>query len=363
MHGPRVDIYLDRLADNFNYLKSLSSPAQILAVVKANAYGHGAVEISRTLAECGVAGFCVALPVEIQELLDAGLNKPILHLGRAGKSIIELCENPLVSCSINDLDDIGIIKKCLPVDGFVNAHLKIDTGMGRMGCHPDKLPRLISELKKTPQIHLNGVWSHFATAEDPNPQFLETQLKLFNQLAADVVQEMPDIQYRHIANSAAMLSNTSTHLDLVRPGISLYGVSPLGTPHSELKPVMELSASVSLVRRHLSGSTVGYSRSFKLKESTHIAVIQAGYADGIPIAFSNNGTVTAKGEHYPIVGKISMDMTTINCFDNATIPPRVQFWGSESRELRIENLCRKYSMIPYLFLTGISHRVQRVYHS
>ncbi len=362
LRGPQVDIYLDRLADNLSYIQSLCSPARVLAVVKANAYGHGAGPVSQTLAECGVDGFCAALPSEIRELLDAGIRKPILHLGRIGKSVVELCNGFPVICTVNTVDDIDFLVHHMPRFGKISVHLKIDTGMGRMGCTPETLPAVIRKLKNTPAVRLTGVWSHFATAEEEDRHFMDLQLSLFKRLADEICDAVPECVSRHIANSAAVLTNPESHLDFIRPGIALYGVSPLGKPHPELKPVMEFGAYVSLVRYVTAGRSVGYNRTHTVSKETQIAVIQAGYADGVPMAFSNQGYVLGGNQLFPIIGKVSMDMITVDLKDTSNPPEKVLLWGGSEEDLRIENLAGKFNMLPYLFLTGISHRVSRIYH-
>lgn len=359
MFQPEVDIYLDRLTDNFINLKSIVGNAKIMAVVKSNAYGHGMTTVSKQLAKIGVDGFCVALASEVKELLDAKINEPILHLGRIHPSQLNIYNSGQVCCTINSVDDVKIVKDNYTGPNPINVHLKIDTGMGRMGVPFNNAREIITMLDETSLINVEGVYSHFATAEEKNTDYRDWQLERFNELIDLSKKLLPNTKYFHIANSASILKCPKSHFNMVRPGVSLYGVSPLGISYEGLKPVMVMKGAVVLIKNIKAGDSVGYNRLYFSDSNRKIALVQAGYADGIPIIFSNNGSVDINGSLFPIIGKVSMDLVSILCDDKVSIGDEVVFWGGKNSKL--EDLSKKYKKIPYEFLTGVSNRVNRNY--
>ena len=360
MLQPAADIYLNRLIQNYHVIREIAGNANIMAVIKANAYGHGAVPVARVLSDEGVYGFCVALGSEAEELINAGIQEPILHLGRISNSNLELYKSGQVRCTINTIEDVKELAKFGAPNAPVFAHLKIDTGMGRMGVRLEEAESIMKSLIDIPEIRVEGIYSHFATAEENDTQYRDWQLDQFQIVVKMAKEILPDVKHFHIANSAGILNYPDSHFNMVRPGISLYGVSPLGTPHYNLKPVMKMKAKVAIVKKTKAGESVGYNRLFTLKQDENIALLQAGYADGIPIVFSNSGSVEIKGTQYPIAGKVSMDLVAVRCEDgNIADDDEAVFWGGDHENTRLEYLAIKYGKIPYEFLTGVSARVAR----
>ena len=334
--------------------------AKVMAVIKANAYGHGLIPVAHTLSEAGIHGFCVALESEAEELIKAGVQTPILNLGRISKDSFELYNSGQVRCTINSIKDVFELERFANQNKFVIAHVKIDTGMGRMGVLFREAESVMKALAKVSVIRIEGVYSHFSTAEESDTQYRDWQLKRFQKVVKMANTILPETEYFHIANSAAILNCQDSHFNMVRPGISLYGVSSLGKFHEELSPVMRMKAPVVMVKNVRTGESVGYNRLFIAKKDEKIALLQAGYADGIPVEFSNSGSVKINGVFLPIIGKVSMDLVAVRCQDtNIFEGDEAIFWGSEDKNLKVETLAKEYNIIPYEFLTGVSSRVNR----
>ena len=361
MLNPRAEISLNHLRNNYNYIQSKVKDVKIMAVVKANAYGHGIVEVSKLLSQEGVHGFCVALTQEVRELIDSQIKNPILHLGRISSSELDIYESGQVRCTINSFEDIKLISDYAYKKNIsVISHLKVDTGMGRLGVNIDEFNKVLDQIKSCNNIHIEGVFSHFSTSEEEDIQYRDHQIDQFRKVVLKVKEVMPSVKYFHIANSAAILTCSEAWFNMVRPGISIYGVSPLGVPHEGLLPVMKMKAPISLLKNIKKDFPVGYGRRYVAKKDEKIFIVQAGYADGIPTEFSNKGKIEINNMLYSIIGKVSMDLIAVlDHVGKVNIEQDVVFWGSDS--LRLEVLSKQYNKIPYEFLTGVSKRVKREY--
>lgn len=360
MLQPESIIHLQRLEHNAAVLQKIVSDSKIMAVVKADAYGHGAVETAQTLSAFGVHGFCVALVKEAEELVDAGIENPILHLGAITQDALSIYSSGQVRCTISSKDDLKLLENS-GMDGMI-AHIKVDTGMGRLGVAMENADELFKLAGKSTRIKIEGIYSHFSTAEEEDTTYRELQLSRFKHIIEQSRQFLPEVSFYHIANSAGIFLSKETHFNMVRPGISVYGVSPLGKPHKDLKPAMELRAPVAMVKNYSAGESIGYNRLYTTTDNENIAVLQAGYADGIPLSFSKGGQVDINGKLHPISGKVSMDLITVSCLDVAINQgDYATFWGSEIPDLKLEILAKKYNTIPYKLLTGVTARVKRVY--
>lgn len=360
MYNPIARIHLNHLRQNYQLLQERVGSAKILAVVKADAYGHGLRHIARTLEDEGLYGFAVALSSEVRSLLEIGIQHPILHLGRLHDEILDLCCDGQARCTLHSIRDLDRIRNHCSGSQRIRAHLKIDTGMGRMGVSLPEAEQMIREIRNIPQIQLEGIWSHLATAESEDESFLSEQAEVFSDFTDAVISTLPSIEFRHLANSAALLKNKNSHFNMVRPGVALFGVSPLGEAEPGLLPVMEFRAPLVLRRELPAGATIGYQRTFSVPENGRYGILQVGYADGLPLDFSGRGRVFHDGESLPIVGKVSMDMTSISLSDSQIrIGDMVTIWGGSSPQSRIEVLASEYHRLPYEFLTGVSKRVIR----
>jgi len=363
LFAPEADISLNNLVKNFNTIQSIVGKAKIMAVVKANAYGHGIIHVAQVLEKSDVHGFCVALVSEAEKLLKNKIQKPILHLGRISYDDLEIYSSGQIHCTINSLEDVEFIKDKFKGNRIiVNAHLKIDTGLGRMGIFYNDADSILKTILNCKYIQLEGIYSHFSTAEEKSSEFRDYQLDRFKKIIVLTQSFTPLIKYFHIANSAAVLTCRDAYFNMARPGLSLYGITPLGYSHEKLKPVMKMLAPIAISKLFNKGDSIGYNRKYILDKNEKIIVLQAGYADGIPTEFGNNGFVEIDGKSYEIVGKVSMDLTAIKFPpDKKILTEKAIFWGSNNKAFRLESISKKYEKNPYEFLTGITARVKRNY--
>jgi len=356
---PHAEIDLECLRSNYLTIQKMVGITKVMGVIKANAYGHGAVPIAKALSKTNIHGFCVALIKEIIELRENGITKPILHLGKFTAESLSIF-NSYTNCTINSLDDLATIQNYFSITGKkITAHVKFDTGMGRMGMHHSQAEDVLLIIKKVDGIILEGVYSHFSTAEEVDSTFMELQRSRFDDIIKIAKPLYENLTY-HISNSGGIFTDSKNHYDMVRPGITLYGVTPFFTSHQSLNPVMHLMAPVILKKKITKGESVGYNQTFVAEKDIEMAVIQAGYGDGIPLEFSNSGVVIFNGLKLPILGKVSMDLITIDCTNiDLNIGDNVTIWGSNNH--RIETLSGGINKNPYTFLTGVTQRVKREY--
>ena len=360
MLHPEALINLNYLQHNYLAIKKKVEDAKIMAVIKADAYGHGAQAIAKSLSNKGVYGFCVALVEEVKELIESGIKEPILHLGAISENTLDIYQTGQVRCTVSSLEELEILQNSKIKS--INVHIKVDTGMGRLGFDYHNIESVLDHCSKLKNINLEGLYSHFATADSSDDNYLKLQLNKFKKIVEISKKNNLGIKFFHIANSAAIFKHKDAHFNMVRPGITLYGISPLGSPESVLKPVLTLKSKVVLVKQFNENTSVGYGRMYKVKRKELIAVLQIGYGDGIPISYTNVGEVEADGILHPVVGKVSMDLVTIKCMNKKLKKgDSVIFWGGNTMQLRIENIAKKMNMIPYELVTGISKRVMRRY--
>ncbi|MFC1481032.1 alanine racemase [Candidatus Neomarinimicrobiota bacterium] len=365
MYVPQAKIHLNRLVHNYNSVKKIVGGAGVMAVVKADAYGHGMLPISMALAEAGTTAFGVATLTEALDLKKAGLTPFILHMGRFEPDRLnEYVEHDL-RLSIQALEDIDILESAHAANGaeFI-AHLKIDTGMTRMGVPYEQGVEALERINALPFIKLEGLYSHFATADEAEQSYLRYQLIRFTQFAHMTRKMGMQVDYFHTANSAAILQDAASHFNMVRPGLLLYGAVPAG--HLDLpfepKPVMDLWAPVVLNRQLAKGTPIGYGREYRAPEKGETAVLQIGYADGFPVSLSNKGLVEINGQIRQILGRISMDLSNIDITGmDVKLGERALVWGMGSETVRIEQQALRAGTIPYELLTGLGKRVVRIY--
>ena len=352
-------INLRNLCKNYKFIKNTVYNSKIMAVVKADAYGHGLISIAKTLCNEGVYGFSVALISEAKELIAHGISNPILHLGQFDVSEIDAYQTGQIRCTINSIDDAKrLIEFSKESSSEINAHLKIDTGMGRMGLPYEYAEKLIYYLSDHNEINIEGLYSHFSSADKDN-EYTDIQLKRFIKIKEIAEKRLPEIKYFHISNSSAIINDNKATFNMVRPGLSLYGISPIYESNPKIIPIMELKAPVVLIKNMKKGHHIGYHRTYQLEKESSVALIQAGYADGIPTSFANNGSVLYRGNKYPIIGKISMDLTCVlNHNKKLKTGNKVTFWSSD---YRLEDIAKNNKKNPYEILTNISKRVARVY--
>ena len=312
-----LNINLKNLIHNLNEIKSFVGQAKVMACVKANAYGHGLIECSKALELAGVDFLGVAFIEEAIELRASGIKTPILALGGISGDQIEEFFNydiDILASSLSKLEAIDKTANDRKQDARV--HLKIDTGMERVGVHyySKTLPDIFEKIASSKYLKLVGISSHFATSEDPNTKFTERQLNNFLDCLDRFSSLIPGKPLRHISNSGGILSSKDNHLDMVRPGRILYGISA-GTHLDHvinLKPCLELLSEVVYFKVVRKGDSVSYGQTWTATEDSRIITVPLGYGDGIPRALSNVGSVIIRGKRFPIVGTICMDQFMVN---------------------------------------------------
>jgi alanine racemase len=352
-------INLDHLVSNINYLKSKIHSSEIYPVIKSNAYGHGSIKIAKILSKNSIKTVCVATCNEILEILNEKTKLNIFHLGK-----IVLCKknmNKKVIFTIHSLSDINYIKsKCKRENYTIRCHIKVDTGMGRLGCSMQDFIEIFKLAIKSNYIELEGIYSHLSCADNKKSDYNKKQINNFEYIINQVKKY--DLKF-HLLNSAGIFNYNKFSYNYVRSGLAIYGISPLGKLDKNLKPVMEFSAPVVLYKEIKKGDKIGYGCTFHANKKMKVAIIQCGYGDGIPIEFSNKGYVFYKKYKFPIVGRVSMDLICIDItgYNEKNKIDKVIIWGGENIYSRLEYIANNFNTIPYIYLIGITNRVERVY--
>lgn len=357
----RAEIDLDAIASNLEALRGHIGSARILAVVKADAYGHGVVPVARRLQANGVDGFGVALAEEGLELREAGIHVPILVLngihGGAHRAIIEKQLTPVVY-------EIGEARAFdAAAREPVHVHLKIDTGMSRLGVPLRELGAFLDALRGLPRVRISGVMTHLAEAEG-DEAITRRQLARFDEALAAIRAAGHEPEHLHVANSAAALRYPEARRDWVRLGIALYGHSPTGDLQGDLRPSMRLRTEIISVRALEPGERVGYSGTFTATAPTRVATLAIGYGDGLSRGLSNRGTVLVRGVRCPIVGNVSMDLTGVDVtrVPEARVGDEAVLLGAQGADvIRVDEVAEAAGILPYEVLTNVSRRVPRFY--
>jgi len=364
-----AEIDLDNLAFNFHSAKAfIGGDAKIMAVVKADAYGHGAVECARRLEREGVDWFGVALPQEGVELRQAGIRKLILCLGSFWPGQEELLFDNHITPVVFNADRASLFDRAAAARALVaDVHVKIDTGMGRVGVRPDELERFIDRLSVMRNLRVAGVMTHFGAA-DSDPDFTRAQIERFDAAVARFRSKGLNPVYFNLANSPGAIAHPESRRNLVRLGGILYGlgddVLPPGAEKPELRPVMSLRTRIAHLKRVAAGESIGYGRTFVAERDSLIATLPIGYQDGLPRSLSNVGSIAVHGKAAPIVGRVSMDWTIIDVTDipDASLDDEVCLFGDRNGIApKAEEVARQAGTISYEITCGISRRVPRVF--
>lgn len=367
----RAEIHIHRLLHNFKIVKSLvGKNVKIMPMVKANAYGHGIVRISQELIAAGAHSLGVAYLEEALFLRAHGITAPIAVLGAINtEQVPEFIQNNIEITS-SSIDKSKAISACAVALGKIaKVHLKIDTGMERIGVHWYNAERFICESAALPGIEIIGIFSHFAKAES-DPQFTNEQIRRFEYALSCAAKHGIHPPLVHIANSAGIISYPHSHYTMVRPGIMLYGYDPRKKKEqtliadAQLLPVMSLKTKVSFFKVVPAGSGISYNHTYITPQQTRIVTLPIGYGDGYPRALSNNGEVLIRGKRYPVVGTICMDQTMIDIGPNGTAyngDDVLLFGEMDGESIPLEELCERANTITYEILTRISLRVPRIY--
>lgn len=317
MAAPRAEIVidLDNLRHNTAYLAARAPGAELMAVVKADGYGHGAVEVARTALGAGATwlGSC-SIP-EALALRAGGITAPVL----AWLDTPDTDFAPAIAEGVDlGLSTPGSLESAAAAarraGRRARVHLKIDTGLSRNGCPADEWEAFVELAAATPEVEVHAVWSHLACADEPGHPATDAQAERFDDAHRAALRAGLDPK-RHLANSAALLTRPDLHFDLVRPGIALYGLNPVPDEH-DLRPVMTFRSSVVRTKRIRAGESVSYGLTWTAKSDTSLALVPVGYADGVPRALSNRMHVRLAGRRRPVVGRVCMDQVVVDCGDD-----------------------------------------------
>lgn len=361
---------IDRAAIKSNYFKlkkSITKNVEMLAVVKANAYGHGAVEIAKTLEHAGCNFFGVAMCEEGIELRTAGVKSAIIILGgiylNQIRDVIKYDLTPVIF----DIGTARIIDSLAGKTGKrIKVHIKIDTGMGRLGLLSCQVAPFFEAIKELANLEVDGILSHFAEADEEDKEFSKKQLNLF----LNIIKAVQDMGFQprlfHIANSAAIVKHRDSHFNLVRPGIMLYGAYPAEhmIENINLKPAMKLVTRIVHIKQAPRGFSVSYGRKYITKRDSLIATIPIGYGDGYPRSLSNKGEVLIRGQRARVAGTICMDITMLDVTHIKGVKQgdEVVLIGKQGNDkITVDELAEKAGTISYEILCGITSRVPRAY--
>jgi alanine racemase len=354
---------------NVATLRARAPGAAMCAVVKADGYGHGAVQSARAAVAGGATWLAVATAPEAAELREDGIDEPILVMGALSAEELPVALSAradLVAWSEQFVADVASSASASATQP-VRMHVKLDSGMGRLGTRdPEQAMRVARAIiAAAPATALTGAMTHFATA-DEDLGFVARQLDVFTPFARELRALAPGIVV-HAANSAATLNEPSSHFDMVRCGIAIYGCDPMnedGVRHG-LEPALELRSYVATVKRARGGDSVGYGRRFVASRETWIATVPIGYGDGISRRLTNDCDVLIGGRRYPLVGTVSMDNITVDLGADAAVAagdPAVLIGSDGGERQSAEDLARRLATISYEVVCGVSQRVPRVYH-
>jgi alanine racemase len=364
--GTRLEVNLDALEFNYNYLRSkISEQTKFMAVVKANAYGHGSVHIAQKLQELGTDYFAVAYVEEGVQLRDHGIIKPILILHPQQHDIeicIDRCLEPVIY-SVEVLDAFIAFAKARQQQSYP-IHIEFNTGLNRIGIDPEEVSTVLEKIKATPHVNVRGLQSHLAASEDLDEDaFTQGQITLFKEIIAQVKQALDYDFLIHESNTSGILNYSNAHFNMVRSGIGLYGYGNDAAHDVHLQPIATLISNISQIRTIAAGETVSYNRKFIAQEVMTYAVIALGHGDGINRIYGNgNLKVRINGQPAPTLGIICMDMFMV---DITGIPAKVgdEVLIFDPKMHTSRQMAEAAGTISYELLTGIKSRVTRVYTS
>ena len=362
----RAEIDLGALAHNFNYLKSrVSDGVKMIAVVKADAYGHGAPRVSRALKSLGVDALAVAIMDEAIALRKEGIDSPMIVFGGAlpGEEAAAIHYNLMPA--VHSIEALGRLSQSASSLGMeARYHLKVDTGMGRVGIDFRHLGMFLDHAMELPAVKLEGVFTHLSSADEDSSDYSSLQLDRFRSALTEMEERNIRPHMVHAANSAGVLFHPESWFDAVRPGVALYGINPSSQwQDPELRPILSFKSSVSLLKNVSAGSPLSYRRTFITERDSVIASVPVGYADGLSFLLSNRGSVIVRDRVAPIVGRITMDTTLVDVTDvpGVSFGDEVMLIGeSPSVSISAEDIAETIGTIPYEVLCNISKRVPRV---
>ena len=347
--------------------RDLADGAEHCAVVKADGYGHGAVECGRAALAGGASRLAVAAAAEATELREELPEASLFVMGALTPGELELALDASAEIAVWRTGFLELVRERARARGVrPRIHVKYDTGMGRLGERdPRAVEALVEEVAGAAEVELAGLWTHFATADEPGSEFFRTQLERFAALAEPLKAAHPELLL-HAANSAATLTEPAAHFGMVRCGVAIYGLDPFGEDPSarELEPALALRSYVADVKAFEPGASAGYGQRWFASERTHVGVLPIGYGDGVRRALSNNAEILVRGRRRPLVGTISMDNVTIELGPEPDVEPgdpAVLIGSQDGERILAEEVARRLSTINYEVTCAISPRVPRTF--
>ena len=343
----------------------------IMAVIKANAYGHGIVEIAKAAVENEVRYLGVACLYEARQLRSAGITHPIMLINYLDPASCGDALDLDLTLTVMDTEVIQHLAKLSKKRNVVTkVHLKVDTGMHRAGCDPDECGDLVKIIKSSPNLELEGIFTHFACSDDPDQTHMHEQLSRFNTILKELRKQKVNPPLIHAANSAALLTDPATHFTMVRPGIVTYGINPLPKNHAqyeqvshEFLPILELRSQIIHIRTLGIGAHIGYGNTYVTAKRSTIALIPMGYGDGLMRHCQSIRYMILHGKMVPLVGRVSMDQCCIDITGiDAVVGDEVVIIGSQNHtNITASELAKQSGTIDYEVLTNIMPRVTRCY--
>ncbi len=363
-----AEIDLAALVHNFKNIKKRVGPdVGVMAIVKAQGYGHGIVQVSRVLEKEGVNYFGVTSPFEAFLLRKEGIKSAILILG---PTILEkasgIIEKNITQTICTKETALTLAEECKRLKKRLRVHIEVDTGMGRTGVPYQRALKLTQEVVNIPELEIEGIFTHFSTADEEDKSFTGEQIRRFKGVLEKLEGGKVDIPLRHAANSAGVLNFPESYFNMVRPGLALYGVYPSDyvSRSLNLHPVMSLKSKVIYLKRVKKGSTISYGKTYITNKDTTIAILPIGYEDGYNRLLSNKGEVIIRGERVKIAGRVCMDQTIIDVgkVPDVKVGDEVVLIGEQGEErISIEEIAKKVNTVSHEVVCRIAERVPRIY--
>lgn len=364
-----AEIDLKKLRKNIQRIKKIISPkTKFMAIVKANAYGHGAVEVAKTAESAGVDFLGVATLGEALELRSAFIKSPILVLSETAHEHVQRLIDADITQTVYSFELAQLLSDTAKQkNAAAKIHIKVDTGMGRVGVLAENAPALIKKIASLPNLNIDGIFTHFSKADSTKSDFTKKQFNKFMSVIKQVEAMGIRIPIKHAANSAATLYFPETQLDMVRIGICMYGLYPAKNIRKNIgiEPVLSFKTKVIYVKEVPKGTPISYGATYTTPSKKSIATLPVGYADGLPRGLSNKGHVLIKGKRFPIIGNVTMDMTLVDTSrDKIEVGDDVVIIGCQGKQqITSDEIAEQNKTINYEIICGIGKRVPRVYIS
>lgn len=365
-HPVWAEVDLSAIRHNIKVLRGLAHGAEVMGVVKGYAYGHGNPECATAMLDAGATRLGVARVAEALHLREAGVTAPIhVFTEPPPQAVDALIDHDLIPAVYTEPFAQALSDAASRANKSVGVHVKLDTGMHRVGLLSDDVPGAIERLARLPGLEIEGVWSHLAVADLPDHPFTRKQLDLFSELVARIEQAGIELRYRHIANSAATLSIPDSHYDLVRCGVASFGLwpGPALVGSADLRPVLTLKARVNMTKRVQAGETLSYGLRYEVERDSRVVTVPAGYADGYDRRLSGRADVLIRGKRYKVSGTVCMDQFMVDVGDDEIEVGDVAILiGADGNDrVTAEELAEHIGTINYEVTTRIPSRVPRVY--